>query len=115
MARAPAFLAAVAFAAGVWLGTAAWRPPLWWLVAAIACIVGATFARKSQRFAYALALLEREVLDANEIQLLIQGKPLPARQLPTPSGDDHGNVQQVLKPEPGRQPGIAPGERPSPA
>jgi cell division protease FtsH len=63
----------------------------------------------------ALALLEREVLDANEIQLLIQGKPLPARQIPTPSGDDHGNVQQVLKPDPGRQPGLAPGERPSPA
>ncbi len=63
----------------------------------------------------AQALLEREVLDANEIQLLIQGKPLPARVNPTPSGDDHGNVQQVLKPEPGRQPGLAPGERPSPA
>ena len=63
----------------------------------------------------ALALLEREVLDANEIQLLIQGKPLPARQIPTPSGDDHGQTQQVLKPEPGRQPGLAPGERPSPA
>jgi cell division protease FtsH len=63
----------------------------------------------------ALALLEREVLDANEIQLLIQGKPLPARQLPSSTGDDSGNVQQVLKPEPGRQPGLAPGERPSPA
>jgi cell division protease FtsH len=59
------------------------------------------------------ALLEREVLDASEIQLLIQGKPLPERV--PPSSDDHGNVQHVLKPEPGRQPGLAPGERPSPA
>jgi cell division protease FtsH len=62
----------------------------------------------------AQALLEREVLDAAEIQLLIQGKPLPERVTPS-SNDDHGNVQHVLKPEPGRQPGLAPGERPSPA
>jgi cell division protease FtsH len=62
----------------------------------------------------AQALLEREVLDAAEIQLLIQGKPLPERVAPS-SPDDHGNVQHVLKPEPGRQPGLAPGERPSPA
>ncbi|MGE5114522.1 MAG: ATP-dependent zinc metalloprotease FtsH [Acidobacteriaceae bacterium] len=62
----------------------------------------------------AQALLEREVLDAAEIQLLIQGKPLPERATPS-SNDDHGNVQHVLKPEPGRQPGLAPGERPSPA
>jgi cell division protease FtsH len=61
----------------------------------------------------ALALLEREVLDAAEIQLLIQGKQLPPRVLPS-SGDDQGNVQHVLKPERG-QPGLAPGERPSPA
>jgi cell division protease FtsH len=62
----------------------------------------------------ALALLEREVLDAAEIQLLIQGKQLPAKVLPS-SGDDQGNVQHVLKPEPGQRPGLAPGERPSPA
>ncbi len=62
--------------------------------------------------AIAQALLEREVLDANEIQLLIDGKPLPARVMPAPSD---GNVQQVLKPEPNRQPGLNPGERPSPA
>jgi len=62
----------------------------------------------------AQALLEREVLDAAEIQLLIQGKQLPPRALPS-SGDDQGNVQHVLKPEPGQRPGLAPGERPSPA
>jgi len=59
----------------------------------------------------ALALLEREVLDASELKLLLEGKPLPVRVLPN-KGDD--GVQQVLKPEPGRNPGIAPG-KPSPA
>jgi cell division protease FtsH len=59
------------------------------------------------------ALIEREVLDANEIKLLVEGKELPAK-LP-PSKPDDG-VQQVLKPEPGRAPSVAPGgERPAPA
>jgi cell division protease FtsH len=61
--------------------------------------------------AIALALLEREVLDAAELKLIIEGKALPARVNP-PKGDD--GVQQVLRPEPGRTPGIAPG-KPSPA
>ncbi|HEY2497652.1 MAG TPA: ATP-dependent zinc metalloprotease FtsH [Candidatus Angelobacter sp.] len=60
----------------------------------------------------ALALLEREVLDANELKLILEGKQLPARVIPA-KGDD-GGVQQVLKPEPGRTPGMAPG-KPSPA
>jgi cell division protease FtsH len=59
----------------------------------------------------ALALLEREVLDAAELKMIIEGKQLPARIPPT-KGDD--GVQQVLRPEPGRTPGIAPG-KPSPA
>jgi len=58
----------------------------------------------------AQALLEREVLDANELKLILEGKQLPARVIPQ-KGDD---VQQVLKPEPGRTPGILPG-KPSPA
>src|SRR5580698_2575895 len=53
----------------------------------------------------ALALLEREVLDANEIKLIIEGKELP-KITPPPRPDD--GVQQVLKPEPGR-PGLAKG------
>ena len=60
----------------------------------------------------ALALLEREVLDANELKLILEGKQLPARVIPQ-KGDGDG-VQQVLKPEPGRTPGIAP-SKPSPA
>src|SRR5260221_13529225 len=51
----------------------------------------------------ALALLEREVLDANELKLILEGKQLPARVIPQ-KGDSDG-VQQVLKPEPGRTPG----------
>jgi len=53
----------------------------------------------------ALALLEREVLDANEIKMIIEGKDLP-KVVPPAKSDD--GVQQVLKPEPGR-PGIAKG------
>jgi cell division protease FtsH len=58
----------------------------------------------------ALALLEREVLDANEIKMIIEGKDLP-KLAPPPKSED--GVQQVLKPEPGRS-GIK-GERPAPA
>ena len=57
------------------------------------------------------ALLDREVLDANEIRLIMDGKELPPTK-PVPKDD---GVQQVLKPEPGR-PGIAKGgEHPAPA
>jgi cell division protease FtsH len=52
----------------------------------------------------AMALLEREVLDANEIKMIVDGKELPPVKVP--SKDD--GVQQVLKPEPGR-PGLAKG------
>ncbi len=52
----------------------------------------------------AMALLEREVLDATEIKMLVEGKELPPVKLPS---KDEG-VQQVLKPEPGR-PGLAKG------
>ncbi len=56
------------------------------------------------------ALLEREVLDGNEIRMIIEGQELPVRAAPRDTG-----VQEVLKPEPGRAPGLAPGERPAPA
>ncbi|HKE31939.1 MAG TPA: ATP-dependent zinc metalloprotease FtsH [Candidatus Angelobacter sp.] len=58
------------------------------------------------------ALLEREVLDASELKMIIDGKPLPVRVAPQKTGDD--GVQQVLKPEHGRTPSIVPG-KPSPA
>ena len=57
----------------------------------------------------ARALIEREVLDANEIKLLVDGKELPPVP-PPPSKSDDG-VQHVIKPDlqPGRAKG---GERP---
>src|SRR5205814_10430649 len=52
------------------------------------------------------ALLEREVLDANEVKLLIEGRPLPERVLPSPQPQ----TTQVLKPQP--TPGVPGRERP---
>jgi cell division protease FtsH len=61
----------------------------------------------------ARALIEREVLDANEIKMLVDGQELPPMQSP-PSKTEDG-VQHVIKPE--LQPGRAPkaGERPATA
>ena len=53
------------------------------------------------------ALLDREVLDANEIKMLMEGKELPPTKV-LPKNNDDAGVQHVLKPEPGR-PGIAKG------
>jgi cell division protease FtsH len=60
------------------------------------------------------ALLEREVLDGEEVNQLIEGKQLPPVR-PIPPGDG-GRTQQVVRPEGGRR--ITPlveGERPQPA
>ena len=61
----------------------------------------------------ARALIEREVLDAHEIKLLVEGQELPPVQAP-PSKPEDG-VQHVIKPD--LQPGRAPktGERPATA
>jgi cell division protease FtsH len=58
------------------------------------------------------ALLVREVLDASEVKLLIEGKPLPefVRTKPLPAAPE---TVQVLKPQP--SPGMPPRERPQPA
>ena len=59
----------------------------------------------------ALALIEREVLDAQQIKMIIEGQELP-KIVPPPKPDD--GVQQVIKPD--LQPGRAKGsERPAPA
>jgi cell division protease FtsH len=59
----------------------------------------------------ALALIEREVLDAQQIKMIIEGQELP-KIVPPPKPDD--GVQHVIKPDlqPGRAKG---GERPAPA
>ena len=60
----------------------------------------------------AQALIEREVLDASEIKMLVEGQTLPPFK-PVVSKPDDG-VQQVIKPEPGRIPTKG-GERPATA
>ncbi len=64
------------------------------------------------------ALLERETLDAFEIQLIIEGKELPPLRSPLahaePGSGDQGQGHKVLKPETGRKPGFGEGQ-PSPA
>ncbi len=62
----------------------------------------------------AAALLEREVLDAQEIKAIIEGRELPPVQSSSGSNSGGEGHQVVLRPEPGRAPGIA-GERPQPA
>ncbi|HTV06994.1 MAG TPA: ATP-dependent zinc metalloprotease FtsH [Acidobacteriaceae bacterium] len=63
----------------------------------------------------AAALLERETLDANEIRMVIDGKELPPFTKPSGgAGATAADVQQVLKPEPGRTGGLPEGS-PSPA
>ena len=64
----------------------------------------------------AAALLERETLDASEIELLIAGKELPpARSSLAHAADlDGDDTQKVLKPEGNRKPGYNEGQ-PNPA
>ncbi|HZP02206.1 MAG TPA: ATP-dependent zinc metalloprotease FtsH [Terriglobia bacterium] len=59
------------------------------------------------------ALLEREVLDASEVKMLLEGKPLPARVRPEPPKAPETGTTEVVKPKPAPQ--IAGRERPQPA
>src|SRR5579883_825037 len=61
------------------------------------------------------ALLEREILDGNEVMQIINGQELPP--LPASgSKDSEDHTQKVLRPETGRRaPGFNEGERPQPA
>jgi len=61
------------------------------------------------------ALLEREILDGNEVMQIIKGDALPQVALPPPKDSGDG-TQHVLRPEPSRRlPGLSEGERPQPA
>ena len=61
------------------------------------------------------ALLVHEVLDANEVKMLVEGKPLPDRVKPASSAGTPAEpaTTQVLKPQ--ASPGIPSRERPQPA
>jgi cell division protease FtsH len=64
----------------------------------------------------AKALLEREVLDASELKLLMEGKPLPDKLPPPPApAVPTREPSMTLRPEPRPLPGLAKGEKPAPA
>lgn len=56
------------------------------------------------------ALLERETLDAAEIELLIQNKELPPVRSALANADGDGDTQKVLKPSTDRKPGFNEGQ-----
>jgi cell division protease FtsH len=64
----------------------------------------------------ARALLDREVLDAIELKLLMDGKTLPDK-IPPPTAPPVASrePQMTLRPEPRPIPGLAKGEKPAPA
>jgi cell division protease FtsH len=62
------------------------------------------------------ALLEREVLEGAEVNLLIEGKTLPAFTPSKPASGGDGTPQQVIRPESGKPaPGLIGGGSPQPA
>jgi cell division protease FtsH len=65
----------------------------------------------------ASALLDREVLDANELKLLIEGKPLPERSKPSPPVPPAATPgkEAPARPEAKPLPGFAKGENPATA
>ena len=65
----------------------------------------------------ALALLEREVIDANEVKLLMEGKPLPEKpRTPPPQAPPAPSTDpKVVRPEPRLAPGFTRGENPAKA
>jgi cell division protease FtsH len=65
----------------------------------------------------AQALLDREVLDATELKLLMEGKPLPEKPPMPPAAPPvpAKEPQLTLRPEPRPLPGLAKGEKPAPA
>jgi cell division protease FtsH len=65
----------------------------------------------------ALALLEREVIDANEVKLLMEGKPLPEKLPPPPPPQQAAPSidPKVVRPELRPAPGFTRGENPAKA
>ena len=64
------------------------------------------------------ALLEREVLDGDDVRALIEGRELPEVSAPEEEVEPTPTPQQVLRPDtpkPKRVPGLSEGEQPSPA
>jgi len=73
--------------------------------------------RRDSLVRIAEALLEREVLDAQEVKWLIEGKPLPKLVVKKPAVEEPAETQRVLKPGIVRGPEkpLAEGGKPAPA
>jgi competence protein ComEC len=68
--RQPLLWAALAYAAGITLGSFAWRPPLWWLIAALVLAASVAYlVRRRPKSALSLALAALTVLGALTIQV----------------------------------------------
>jgi cell division protease FtsH len=78
---------------------------------------GVLEAHRATLESIAAALLDREVLDANELKLLIDGKPLPERTKPTPPVPPAATPgkEAPTRPEAKPLPGFAKGENPATA
>jgi cell division protease FtsH len=64
----------------------------------------------------AQALLEREVIDANEVKLLMEGKPLPEKpRTPPPAQPAPSTDPKIIRPELRPAPGFTRGENPAKA
>jgi len=66
----------------------------------------------------AVALLEREVLDANEVKLLMEGKPLPEKPRTPPTPPPQGapaTDPKIVRPEMRPAPGFTRGDSPAKA
>src|SRR5512146_1814706 len=77
-ARQPLFYGALAFAAGVGLGTHAWRPPLWWVVAAMVFAAAALYWRRQRpRLAAMISLAVVAAVGALAVQARDAAAELP--------------------------------------
>ena len=77
--RQPLLWAASAYSSGIIVGAYAWRPPLWWLIAALVFAASSAYlARRLPKLAFIVALLGLFVLGALTIQVrTAPGSPLP--------------------------------------
>jgi competence protein ComEC len=70
--RSPMLWAAAAFAGGIAIGAHAWRPPMWWMVAWMACLLSCIFyLRRRVLPAFVLALGAVAVLGAVMMQAAV--------------------------------------------
>jgi competence protein ComEC len=98
LSRQPLLWAALAYAGGVVAGFHMWRPPLWWLVAAIVFSAsGAFFLRRRATVAFALGLSALVVTGALTMQVRVPGNPGSEEVLAFADGRDLVVTAHVIK------------------